>query len=197
MNWALFVLALFLGEALIAIQGLAAWLDGYFSPLQMLEEGHQGYAFLQHGGMWADFFLITPLVAYLVGKYHFQYQPMMVLVFAVSMAVWLALAIFVYAPMGKIIPEAHANGGAVTIAGWIHILYAGVATGIVAMVYLPRYATPAVSGADIIIVSAVLLPWIVLGIMKFSPIWKWGHLEVLQVVGALISIVVITVARLS
>jgi len=195
MNWLLFVLVLFFGEALIFLQGFAAFLDGYLSPLQMLEEGHQGYAFLQHGGMWADFFLITPLVAYLLGKYHFQHHPMMVLILAVAIAVWSALAIFVYAPAGKKNPEAHAHGGAVTIAGWEHVLYAAIATWIIAMAYL-QDAVPKVSNTDIVIIAVILTIWSVFGVIKFSPAWKWGHLEVLQVAGVIAGIVAITAVRL-
>ncbi len=197
MNWKIFALAMFIGEALVALQGLVSWNDGYFSAPQMQRKGYRGYSFLQHGGMWADFFLITPLVAYLVGKYNFAHTPTVALIFAAALILWNALAVFVFAPDGKAMPEAHTHGGNITAAGWILILYAGIATGIIAMVYLPGYATPPISNVDIMVVSAVLFPWLIIGVTKFSPEWEWKHPEVLLVaIGAFLGVAILAAARL-
>ncbi len=196
MNWKIFALVMFLGEALVALQGLVSWNDEYFSAPQMQREGHRGYSFLQHGGMWADFFLITPLTAWLVGKYNFAHTPTVALIFAAALVLWEALAVFVFVPAGEIVPEAHTRGGHITAAGWILILYAGIATGIIAMVYLPGYTMPAVSNADIIIVSVVLVPWLILGVVKFSSAWRMSGQIFTQMVAVVIAVATLAAARL-
>ncbi len=65
-SWAVLVTGLFL----VCVQGATSWMDGYLSQKQMKKELgiYDGWSFLQHGGMWADVFIVSPLVAYILGR---------------------------------------------------------------------------------------------------------------------------------
>ncbi len=196
-NWARFIVVMVLGEGLMFLQAFLSFQDGYFSVaqrvcssdeglpgrLRLLSSGtiflmpphtRQGYTFLQHGGMWFDVFAITPLVAYLVGKYQFAYlSPPSIEIAVVALVVWVALAVFVFAPAGEIMPGAHTHDGYVTEAGWSLVVYATLASWIIAMVYIPNLVVPAVSKTDIAIVSGLLVPWAITSVMKFTPKGKY------------------------
>ena len=175
-----------LGEFIVALQGIAAVLDGFLTRAQMLwvHNTVKGYSFMEHGGMWADAFIVTPLLAYLMSNYNFAYSSTGSVAFLVAaFALWALLAAKMYAPLGAAMPEAHAHDGYVTVAGWIHVLYAAVATWIIALAYLPGMAEPQVSSADIIIVSAALSFWTYLGVAKFSGYWTFDTFAKIQVGG--------------
>ncbi|HFC11017.1 MAG TPA: hypothetical protein ENJ75_02400, partial [Candidatus Kaiserbacteria bacterium] len=133
-----FVVAV-VGYELILLQYVSAFADGFATHAQM-KRVHQitcGYSFMEHGGVWTDAVFITPWLVYLVGKYDFTYTSVAsILVLTVSFVVWTALAFLVYAPEGLMMPEAHAHNGYVTVAGYFHIVYAGLSSWIMAMLYL-------------------------------------------------------------
>lgn len=196
MNWSLFILVMIVGEVLVFLQAVASSRDGYFSERQMFQQGTRGYSFLQHGGMWADFLIITPLIAYLVGKYNFSYLSTWSLgIIYVSFVLWLSLAIFLYAPMGKNSPEAHTHDGKTTVAGGIHIVYATLASWIIAMVYIPNMSEPHLLGRDIIITSGALIPWIFVGVMKFTPQWRFNSSSIAQVYIGILGIIFLMIFR--
>lgn len=199
MNWSLFILVIIAGEGLILLQAFAAFRDGLFSDNQdEWSRWHgQAYTFLQHGGMWADFFIITPLVAYLVGEYQFYYLSSLGLsILVVSLVLWTILAVYIYAPMGKQSPEAHAHDGNITIAGWIYVLYATFASWIIAMMYIHNMAEPYLLNKDIIITSVALVPWIIAGVMKFTPQWKFNSASITQVYVGILGIIFLTLVSL-
>lgn len=197
MDWTRFILVIAFGEWLIFLQALFSNFEGYFSQRQMSLRGHVGYSFLQHGGMWADIFIVTPLVAYLIAKYQFAYfSPSSIEIATVALVVWTVLAVFVFAPAVKRFPEAHAHGGQVTMAGWIHVVYATLMVWIIAMVYIPNLATPMVSKSDITIVSILLIPWAITGVMKFTQRWKFDIFATTIVVAEIIGIIVLAWWRL-
>ncbi|HEX8946766.1 MAG TPA: hypothetical protein VF829_00935 [Candidatus Paceibacterota bacterium] len=114
------------GWFLIWAQATAAWLDGFLTSTQMCAWGvRRGFSFMQHGGMWADFLLVSPLVAWLVAHHVYPWSsPTSMGILAVSVVLWSGLVLFLFIPMGAQMPEAHAHGGQVTAAGWIHLVYA-------------------------------------------------------------------------
>lgn len=219
MDWTRFVVVLFIGEMLVLLQALSSVADGYFSSAQIKTIGRWmsyrfhatnmpfvysypqkscGYTFLQHGGMWADVFIVSPLVAYLVGMYQFSYISIIpsAKILIIAFGVWILLAIFVFAPAGKEMPEAHAHGGHVTAAGWIHVAYATMATWIVAMVYIPEFSTPPVSKRDIITVSFALIPWVYLSVIKFNKEWRFTEAIRWQIASEILGIALLAYLRL-
>jgi len=183
MGWE-FWLALAIGEFLILLQGIAAYKDGFLTHAQMLYVHNicdtEGYSFMNHGGMWSDFFLITPLSAYLIEKYTFTgdfYTEIFIGV--VALLLWLALAVFVYAPSGIKMPEAYTHSGDVTVAGWLHVIYAAVATSVIAMMYIGM-VTPTISHTDIIIMSSILSVWAYLGVVKFTSNWSFWENKIVM-----------------
>ena len=181
-----FWIFLVLGEFVVGLQGIAAGLDGFLTRTQMLRVHNiaKGYSFMEHGGMWADMLIVTPLIAYLVSNYRFAHDsPGSVALLAVAGGLWTLLAIMIYAPMGAVMPEAHTHDGYVPVAGQIHVLYAVVATWIIGMVYIPGMIEPQVSNTDIVIVSVMLSFWTYLGVAKFSNYWTFDTPAKVQVGG--------------
>ncbi len=172
MNWTLFLIVYAVGVALVVLQGVFAYQDGYFSETQMREVHGitNGWAFMQHGGMWADVFIISPMVAYVVSNYQIGYfRWYSVVIFLVAIVASL-LAGNMYQKAGMVTPEAHTHDGITTAAGWIHGLFAVVAIWAIVMFYL---ATPGVTTRDLIVVACILTPFFFLGVYKFSSRWTF------------------------
>jgi hypothetical protein len=172
-DWKILWTVLLVGIALVLIQGLAAWMDGYFTQDQ-IKRVHgitSAYSFVQHGGMWSDVFIITPIVAYISSKYELEYTTWraIILLLAAVVLVYLAME-FVYKPAGIKMPEAHTHDGRTPLTGWVHALYAVAAIWVCVEVYL-GWTTPVVSSTDIIVVSLLLTPFFYLGVAKFSNQW--------------------------
>ncbi|HET8575224.1 MAG TPA: hypothetical protein VFM02_03595, partial [Candidatus Paceibacterota bacterium] len=172
MNLQVFWSIWILGIALVILQGFFAYRDGYFTQRQMrCTHGIvSGWAFIEHGGMWADVFIVSPLVAFIVSRYDFNYTAWYSWVLLIAD---IALSIFAgraYAEAGKKTPEAHTHHGKTTVAGWIHGFFAVVGIWIVALFFLTP-ARPPVSVTDLLIVAGILTPFFVLGIMKFNRRW--------------------------
>ena len=188
-----------LGEIVVALQCIASVFDGFLTRAQMLwvHNSAKGYSFMEHGGMLADALIVTPLLAYLMASYRFAYDSTGSMAFlgAVS-ALWILLATKVYAPAGAEMPEAYAHDGYVTVAGWLHVLYAALATWIVALVYVPNMAEPPISSADVIITSVALSFWTYFGVAKFSNYWVFDTSAKIQVGSELALIWSLTAWRL-
>ena len=173
------------GLGLVAAQGAASWLDGCWSQAQLRSLGvTNSYSFWEHGGMWADVFIITPLVAYAVSKYELDCSSGsgVVALFA-SGAVTLVL-IELYRRWGMAMGDHCTYDGKTTLAGWIHGLFAFGAIWVCAEIYL-GLTTPVVSNRDIIIFSTMLSPFFYLGVAKFNERWVFGVAEKWQVIGGL------------
>ena len=180
MDWKIFWMVYGLGILLVVLQGFASWKDGYFSQWQMYSRRiRNGWAFIEHGGMWSDVFVVSPIVAFAISKYQLHYfaKSGLVILF-VSVSLSLAMG-ELYKAGGAIIPEAHTHDGKTTLAGWIHGMFAVVAIWTVAVVYL-NLTTPTVSRTDMIIFSVLLTPFFFLGSVKFSRKWKFDRIAKLQ-----------------
>ncbi len=116
-------------------------------------------------------------------------------IFAWSFVVWLVIALFVFAPAGADILEAHAHGGYVTTAGFLRVVFATIATWVIAMAYLGVVKT-LVSNDDIIIMSISLTPWSFFGAVKFSKYGHFGSSEKTQVTSLIVFIWVTTFLKL-
>ena len=175
----MFFLILSMGLALVALQGWLSFNDGYLTRDQMLARGiSYGYPFTEHGGMTADVFIISPLVAYLVSHYRLPYASIgSLLAFVISLATVLSLG-KMYASNSYGTPEAHVHQGRTTPAGWVHGLFALLGLWVCVLFYT---ITPHVEGRELIGVSAVLTIFFPLGAMKFAHRWKWDASSVTQV----------------
>ncbi len=94
-----------------------------------------------------------------------------------SIVIWVALLFKVYVPASAEMPEAHAFGGRVEPAGWIHTVYAVLVTWVVLMTYFMA-AAPHVSRSDFLLTAAVLTPWAYLGAKKFSLHWTYREARI-------------------
>jgi len=173
-DWKLFWLTLAVGVLFVIVQGIAAWSDGYLTQTQMRSHGvTNGWSFFEHGGMWADVFVISPIVAYSVSNYKLDYFSKGGLtLFAIALVVSLAMG-YMYQRGGITTREAHTHDGITPLAGWIHGIYAVAAIWVSAMVFL-NFTTPSVSRVDIIVISILLTPFFYLGIVKFSERWVFS-----------------------
>ena len=108
MDWRIFLAVLGIGWGNISMQGVFAWHNGWFSQTRLQLRGiRNAWSFTDHGGTRADVFLITPLVAYLAGKYSFPYLSLTGLsVLSGSCVPWYVLVSFIYEPGGVQEPEA-------------------------------------------------------------------------------------------
>lgn len=178
MDWSVFGAVFSAGILLVIVQGECSNYDGYFTRSQMLWE-HQlekGNSFLQHGGMWSDVFVITPLVAYITGLNHLPYRSPWSLTFlGVDLAFWwIASRYFKSLPL----PEAHNHDGRITVAGWIHLGFAVIAMWILALFY---FSHPPMR--ELVVVSIILTPFFFLGIWKIDKDWRWNPVAVWVTIG--------------
>jgi hypothetical protein len=185
-----------IGFAFVGIQGVYAYFDGYFSQAQIFKiHGiNNAYAFIEHGGMWADVFLISPVVAYIICTYRLPYllKPgIMILVFAFVISLVCGV---IYQEMGKIYPEAHTHFGYTPLIGWIHGVFAVAAIWICSMFYLTHIIPK--PNLDMIAISSILTLFFILGVMKFNPNWRWSKVAIIQVSVLIILIWVTTVYKL-
>lgn len=152
---------------------------------------------MDHGEMWADLLLISPLTAYLVCKYQIPHIHIItsLWIFTGVLIAWTTLTLFVFAPAGANTPEAHAHGGHVSLTGWIHVLYASLSTLVIVTVYIPHFVSPATSNTDIWIVTVILSVWAFFGVKKFNTHWKWGGNEILQVSSMIVGLFAIAIWR--
>lgn len=168
MDWNVFFSLLAAGIWLVVIQGIFAWIDWYLTQEQLHARGvTSGWSFLQHGGMWADLFIISPIVAYTASRYELQYfDPGALFLLASAIMLTLIMGV-IYQRNGMITPEAHTHDGKTTIAGWIHGFFAVVAIWICGMLFFGMTKSP-VSHYDLIAMAVLLTLFFDLGVRKFS-----------------------------
>ena len=196
MDWKLFWEILGVGIALVVVQGISSWFDGYLTQTQMHSRGvTNGWAFVEHGGMWADVFVISPIVAFAVSRYQlhfFSIGGMEILAIAIALSFAMGM---MYQKNGLATPEAHTHDGKTTLAGWIHGMFAVVALWVCAMFYL-NMTTPPVSRGDLVVFSLILTPFFYLGVAKFSKRWAFDRFAKRQVALEMIVVWSITAIRL-
>ena len=192
-----FFVILICGIYLVVMQGITSHKDGYFSQKQMRVRGNRGFAFVEHGGMWADVFLIAPAVAYIMSKYHLDYTSwwsLLILTGVAEFVVWTAKAYETIAMMG--VPEAHTHHGKTTAAGWIHAVSATWWIWIILLFFLTPIK-PRASPGDMIITSLIITAWAPLGLVKFNnPLWKWTKSNSQQIGGEIAVLWAITITRI-
>jgi hypothetical protein len=187
MNWNLFFKVWCVGALFVIAQGVASYADGFFSQRQMLQKGIVGYSFVQHGGMWADFFLLSSMIALLVSCYDLHYfSKWSLTILFLAVIIPLIAGIF-YRQMGSVIPEAHTHNGITTIAGRIHGVYAVLAIWVIILfVFTPVSPRPSVQ--HLIMLASALTLVFIFGVIKFNPMWKCSKEAAWQVIVATCSV---------
>ena len=171
MNRRVFFGILAVGIALVVVQGIASWLDGWLTQTQISARGiANGWSLMEHGGVWADAFIMSPILAYVASKYQLEYysrkgRAMLTVAILISLS-----AGYAYHQVGTTMPEAHTHYGVTTLAGWIHGLFAVAAIWVCGMAYLGM-TSPRVSRSDLVAISLILTPFFYLGVKKFSDRW--------------------------
>lgn len=186
MNWTIFWTVMFVGVGMVLLQGICSYTDGYFTEGQMFRRHgiENGWSFMQHGGMWSDVFIITPVVAFVLAKYDLHFtSPSSLGLLGISVVITL-LMLHVYSQGGLKNPEAHTHQGTTTAAGWIHAVFAIVAMWIIIRFYATPLS-PMPNVQDILIVSCALTPFFLLGVVKFTNRWTFES-------GAMIQVLVLT-----
>jgi hypothetical protein len=146
-------------ECLVLGQLFLAYEDQFFTVAQMRQRGFdQGLPFAWHFAMWGDLFVISPLAAYLVDRFHDQWSRPRVLQ---SLAIGLvSSAVLHWTYTFGVFPEAHVINHALTGAGVVHLFYMGLAIAIFVQFFLFTKTVPAGSLA---VVSALVLLHIIVG----------------------------------
>lgn len=139
-------------EFLVLAQLLLAHQDSFLNVAQMRARGFdQGLPFAWHFAMWGDLFVISPLAAYLVDRFHSQWsRPTVILSLAIG---FVSSAVLHWTYTFAVFPEAHVIGHALTGAGVVHVLYMGLAIAVFVQFFLFTRTVPAIS---IAVVSALV-----------------------------------------
>ncbi|HUC31629.1 MAG TPA: hypothetical protein VMR99_03020 [Candidatus Paceibacterota bacterium] len=192
----MFLRVFLIGIALVILQGVCSYFDGYFTQFQMQAAGiMNGYSFMEHGGMWADIIVISPMVAYIVSRYRLKYTSWYsILIFVIAVGITIAAGI-AYKKIGLIYPTPHSHDGRTTAAGWIHGVFAIAALWIAGMFYFTP-TNPHASTRDVLVISGLLTPFFFLGIVDFNSRWVFMHGAKIQLAVSIAILWIITAIKL-
>lgn len=146
-------------DSLILAQGTLAYRDHFLTVAQLrAAQAPQGLPFLWHFGMWGDFFIVSPLAAYLAGRYAGLWRIRSCLL---SVAIGLAAAalfswLYTFSPT----PEAHVRDHHLTAAGIVHLFYMAAAISVFVQFFL---FTPGIARGLLGTVSILVLLHVFLG----------------------------------
>ncbi|MBI2610024.1 hypothetical protein HYW53_02500 [Candidatus Giovannonibacteria bacterium] len=187
---------LLVGYGLIILQGVMSARDRYFSKRQIEIWGGNAYSFLQHGGIWSDLIIMTPLVTYLLKKHDFP-----LLSQSGSLAIIISTAVVLtfgkmYRENGKKFPEAHTHDGKTTGAGILHGIYSVIVLWIFLKFYFGEIS-PSPTVKELFGVAVLLSIHIPLGIIKFTHKWKLTLTAIWQIGSVWILIWVVTGIRIA
>ena len=160
----------------------ALWLmfaaaDKMFTVAQMQSKGEAFARGIPLTGHWAMLYLdfvLPVLLAILVYKYGAEWSLTKILVL---LGVGLVLSFVMhltYIDAGKAFPEAPTYGGRLTAAGWLHLLYMGLAFAIIGLFYL---GSP--SKFDVWLTTVWLVVHVIVGVhvplKLLKPVWFPYH----------------------
>ena len=186
---------LFLGWFLIIIQGVTSYYDGYLYQTQMNSLGIYGWAFVEHSGMWADFIIVSPVVAFIMSRYSLPYFSKRGLIMLVFTTVLIVFAGYQYQQMSFVAHGADIHDGYVTVAGWIHSLYAIVTMWVIGLFFISPFDVKTRMN-HLVVIASLLTIWAILGVVKFNPEWMWSKVSIIQVAVEICLIWTVTGARI-
>jgi len=164
-------LVLIFAVLLLILQILFAQYDNYLIDERMLAGGIEyGFPLFKHGGFWADFLILTPLLFYTTSKYTFTYKSFWgIISLVIILMVWIFIA-EKYAEAN--FNEAYVHDKKTTIAGWIHVAYATLATWHIVL-FFASSVRPKVFPVDICLVAGILTLFFIVAIVKVSGHWHF------------------------
>lgn len=146
-------LTLLLLQTLILAQGALAYRAHFLTVPQMHAASvAQGLPFAWHFGMWTDVFIVSPLAAYVTGRYAASWRPRHA---ALSLVLGLACSAalsWLYTLSST--PEAHVQNHQLTQVGIVHLVYAAVTIAIFVQFF---FFTPAVRTGLLALASLLLI----------------------------------------
>jgi hypothetical protein len=154
------LITFFLFQSLVALQAWLAYRDHFLTVYQMQENGvSSGLPFIYHFGMWGDLFIISPLAAYIVGRFLNSWRRLRWI--AASLAAgFLVSAYMHWTYLSANFPEAHVQNHQLTTVGWAHVLYMGFALAVFTQFFL---FTTNIPRALLKVASFLLVLHVVLG----------------------------------
>src|SRR5690349_18772189 len=109
-------------DSLILAQGVLAYRNQFLTVSQLIGNHiTQGLPFIWHFGMWGDFFIVSPLAAYLMGRYATSWKTrgsVPALAIGLSFA-----ALFSWLYTMSAMAETHVQNHHLTAAGVVHLFY--------------------------------------------------------------------------
>lgn len=170
------ILAAFVSVLCVLMEGCLAYRNGMLTPAQMSAKypDWRGLPFITHGGMWGDVFIISPLVGLIVGTYGggwtlVQIVTMLGIAMALSGVMhWT----YVQTPF----PDSLAwKGEGITAAGWLHVIYMGVAFAIIGLLY---FCTPSPNPPLVLLTGLLLSIHVIIG--THIPLGVFNELEPME-----------------
>jgi hypothetical protein len=173
------LLYLLLGGIFVLAQFGCAYLDRFAFGWQVRSRAHPPAKFLtfwQYAGMWGDFFIVNPVVAYVLDVYGRSWSgPVLSSVFTVIALAGAVLIVRLPAESHNM-PSAFARDGFVTPAGAVHYIYFTVAMTVVFMFYLFTPAAGASMWEVITITILLIVHW---GLSVLQPLYMvFGKIHV-------------------
>jgi len=158
-------------EGLVVLQGWLAYSDQFLTVSQMQARGvAQGLPFVWHFGMWGDLLVISPIAAYIAGRYAMSWRLRNTLI---SIAVGLLAAILLsWLFTRSDVPEAHVQNHQLTLTGLTHGFYMAIAFAVFTQFFI---FTRNISDLLLRLVSAFLLIHVFIGTHMILGILKEAH----------------------
>lgn len=148
------ILAAFVSVLWVLMEGCLAYRNGMLTPAQMSAKypDWRGLPFIAHGGMWGDIFIISPLVGLIVGMYGGSWTLVQIVT---MLGIGVALSgVMHWTYIQTPFPDSLAwKGEGITAAGWLHVIYMGVAFAIIGLLY---FCTPS-PNLPLVLLTGLLL----------------------------------------
>jgi hypothetical protein len=119
-RWGIAAIVLICLESLVLLQAYFAFRDHFLTIEQMQEAGFkEGLPFKWHLAMWSDFFVISPLTAYITGRLRWNWREIGIC-FAIAFGTTVVLGLLYTT---SVVPEAHVRNHQTTAVGYFHLVY--------------------------------------------------------------------------
>lgn len=142
---------------LVVAAAVLSYFDGMFLPSQMMQRYPVGFPFIANGGMWGDLIFVSAAL-YVIGKYASAWtgpQVLMMLIAGCTMSAMMHYFVYLQGSY----PDSLAGGGRpLSPAGWVHVLYFGLAMAAILLFYFCSHPAK----EDVIVVGILLALHIVI-----------------------------------
>ena len=163
----------------VLLEGECTRRNGMLTVRQMTQKHPQhsrGLPFIWHFGMWSDLFIITPVFGIIVAFYAEQWSSGEIsLLLTVGIALSGVLHWF-YSTFP--FPDSLVWKGEMSLAGWLHLIYMGLAFGIIGLLFFCTEHLSAmflVMVSGLLVVHVVIANHIVLGWLNYKYRYPWCH----------------------